>query len=374
MADLIQWARTAQRTGLLQLRSQEGKEIELVFRDGRIAFSSTNEKRNRWRAYLIYLGLTTGAEMEEAFRVREKTGASVASILVAQGTLTHEQATSTLTEKTLEDVCDVFLWPDGDFTFQPKVVEFGEALAINLDPIHLVFEGIRRNELWSRMNATIHPTSMFERTNEHLDDRDKWEDVRVAKHVFVNLDGNATVSELVDKLPFSRFRIYRAIAELLERRLLIPADVTAVSDRMRRTARKVDDARAAAANGRWTEAMEILQGLIVANPGRQDLIDELMSVTHGFERAVYEHNFTQEDVPVVTIGFEALSRMMIDQVAGFLLSRIDGRLTVREILRISPMPEFDGLRAFKRLLAAKVIDFPSRKAPQDILAGRLSRG
>lgn len=82
IADLIQWGRTAQRTGLLKLRSEDAREIDIVFRDGRIVFSSTNERRNRWRGYLIYLGLTTDAEMEAAFQTKQVTGASVASILV----------------------------------------------------------------------------------------------------------------------------------------------------------------------------------------------------------------------------------------------------------------------------------------------------
>ena len=87
IADLIQWGRTAQRTGLLKLRSEDAREIDIVFRDGRIVFSSTNERRNRWRGYLIYLAL-----------------------LVREGKITYDQALATLNEKTMEDVCDVFLW------------------------------------------------------------------------------------------------------------------------------------------------------------------------------------------------------------------------------------------------------------------------
>jgi len=45
---------------------------------------------------------------------------------------------------------------------------------------------------------------------------------------------------------------------------------------------------------------------------------------------------------------------------GFVVSRMDGRSSVAEILRISPLAELDALRSIKRLLGAKVIDFPSR--------------
>lgn len=363
IADLIQWGRTAQRTGLLKLNDDKGKEIQVVFRDGRIVFSSTNDKREQWRSYVIYHGYCSDEDFQEAFNIKEKTGASVASVLVHERKLTEEQAISTLSEKTIEDVCDVFLWRDGNFAFEPAVPTIKASLTINLDPIHVMCEGIRRAEVWDRIGSYIQPNSTFERTEEGLDESTSgWEDQRMARYVYVLLDGDITVADLAGRLPFGRYKIYRAVSELLERRLIRSGDVTLVHDREKRILKKLNDARAAAQAGRWTEAMEVLQGLATANPGREDIVKELLTVTRGFERAIYEHNFTRDDVPVVTIGPDAISHVNIYPAEAFLLSRIDGRLTVREVLRISPMSEFEGLRSFKRLLSAKVIDFPYRKA------------
>jgi hypothetical protein len=360
MADLIQWARTAQRTGFLRLNDDGGREVHVFFRDGRIVFSSSNERRSGWASYLKYLGICSEEDVEAAFRVKESTGASVASILVHEGKLTHEQAVATLGEKTIEDLCDVFLWPDGTFQFEPKLPAIKSAVIVDLDPIHIVCEGIRRAEVWSRMSAMIQPKNFFERSDQPLEEFGTWEDLRVARHVWILLDGNRSVDDVIEKLPFSRYKIYRAISELVERRLAQPTEVTAVVDREKRLLQKIEIAREAAAVGKWTEAMEILQGLATAHPGRADIVEELIAVTRGFERAVYEHNFSKADVPVVTIGPDSLARLNIYPTEAFLLSRIDGRLSVREILRITPVPEFDALRAFKRLLSAKIIDFPQR--------------
>jgi Domain of unknown function (DUF4388) len=368
MADLIQWGRTSQRTGLFKFTDERGKEIRVVLSDGRIVFSSTNEKRERWRNYLLYHGFCSEEDIEAAFRVQAATGAAAAAVLVQENKITQDQALSTLTEKTIEDVCDVFLWPEGAFEFEPTKAALKSSMTINVDPIHVVWEGLRRAEIWSRMNAYIHQTSFFESSDEGFDEKAKWEDALVARHVFTKIDANINVAELTERLPFSRFKIYRGISELLSHRLIHPTDITAVVDRERRLARKIDDARAAAAAGRWTEAMEILKGLIGANPGRPNIVQELVEVTRGFERSVYEHNFTKEDVPVVTIGEEAMSRLNIEPAEGFLLSRIDGRLTIRDILRITPMQELEALRAFKRLLAARVIDFPRRKVAAETTA------
>jgi hypothetical protein len=369
MADLIQWARTAQRTGLLKLADEHGKEIRLVFRDGRIVFSSSKDKRERLSGYLLYFGLCSEEDLEAAFRIQQATGAALASVLVREKKITREQALATLTEKTMEDVCDVFLWPDGSFDFEAVTGELKTAyLTIDIDPIQAVWEGLRRADIWNRMNAYIHPTSFYEATDDPFPDDEKWEDARVARHVLPKIDGNVTVGELVERLPFSRYKIYRSISELLSYRLIRRSDVTGIVDREKRVQRKLDDARRAAQAGRWTEAMEMLNGLASANPGRADIVEQLIEVTREFERSIHEHNFTRDDVPVVTIGADALSRLNIEPAGGFLLSRIDGRLRVRDILKISAMKEFDGLRAMKRLLSAKVIDFPHRKGPQDVPA------
>jgi hypothetical protein len=66
-------------------------------------------------------------------------------------------------------------------------------------------------------------------------------------------------------------------------------------------------------------------------------------------------------VPLVAIGMDALQRLTLTPADGFVVSRIDGRLSVADVLRISSLSELDALRTFKRLLGAKVIDFPFRR-------------
>jgi uncharacterized protein DUF4388 len=363
IADLIQWGRTAQRTGLLMVGDDAGKKIQIVFRDGRIIFSSTNEKRERWQAYLSYHGYCSKEDVEAAFKAAETDGVSLASTLVREGKITHDQAVETLTEKTIEDLCDVFLWKDGTFQFDPGTPNTTDSVIIDLDPVNVVWEGTLRTEVWTRLTAYIHPTSFYEHNARQVDGNGWWEDLPMAKHVWPHIDERRNVGDLIDRLPFSRYKIYRALSELLARQMIRQCDVTEIFDRKKRIQRHLGEAQSAMQAGRWTEAMEILRGLATANPDRLDILEELSKATRGFEESVLQHNFAKEDVPVVTIGPDSLTRLNLHPSEAFVLSRIDGRMTVRDILKISPMSEFDGLRAFKRLLSAKVIDFPIRKAP-----------
>jgi len=365
MADLVQWARTAQRTGVLTLTDEATRQIQVTFVDGRIVSSSTNEQRETYSAYLVYLGLCTDEDITAAMAAQRATGAMLASILVHERKIAFSDAVITLTSKTIEDLCDVFLWREGAFAFDPAAKRPAASIAIDLDPIRIVFEGLRRADVWSRICAVIYPSSFFEPTTEILPEETEWEDVRMARRVYPLLDGNTTVSDIVSQLPFSRYKVYRALSELLEKRVIRPSDVTGALDRERRVARKLAEARQAVADSRWTEALSILSGLATANPGRREILEELLDVTERFRRSVYEHNFTLDDVPVITIGPDATMHMNIEPIEAFIMSRVDGRMTVRDILRISPLSEFEGLRVFKRLQAAKVLDFPSRRTSAD---------
>ena len=363
IADVIQWARTAHRTGILKVKDdveKNPKELKVSFRDGRIVFSASNARREAFSRYIVFHGLCLQADVEEAIKTQEATGAMFASILVRNGKLTEKDAIATLTEKTTEDLCDIFLWKYGSFEFQPLGGGSVPSLPLGLDPIQIVAEGIRRVDVWNRITAYVHPRTFFEPTEADFSAVGPWEDERMAKFIRGYLDGQHNVDELLQILPFSRYKIFRAVSEMLDKKLIRPGEMTAIVDRERRTRNKLEEARGASKLGRWTEAMEILQGLVTANPGRTELRDELIKITDGFRDAIYAHNFVLKDVPVVTIGPDALSHVKLEPTDAFILSRIDGRMNVQQILKISPVNEFEGLRTFKRLLTAKVIDFPRR--------------
>lgn len=363
MPDLVQWARTAQRTGLLTLESEGGAKTEVAFRNGRIVFTSTNARREAYSRYLVYRRYCTQADIDDALGIQQRTGIMMASVLVRKEKLTEKDAIATLTEKTFEDLCSIFLWPEGSFMFTPQHSGPARFLPIDVDPIEVVMEGVRRSDMWSRMGGSIHPRSWYEANGEPFPEGIEWEDEGMARLIRSRLDGETSMNELVESLPFSRYKIYRAVSELLDHRLARPSDSTGTVDREARLRTKLAEVDASADGERFTEAMELLQGLSSANPGRKEILDRLIDLADRFRESIYRNNFTMADIPVMTVGLEALAHLRLDPVDGFLLSRIDGRLTVQEILRITPVREFEGLRCFKRLLRSKVIDFPHRRAP-----------
>ena len=342
MADLIQWTRTARRTGTLTLDNDAtGEQRKVVLENGSIISCSSNSPREYYGNYLVKLGYCTEEDISKALQIQRETGIM-------------------LCEKSLDNICDVFLWKDGSFVYDSAIPPIGKLISIHIDPIQIVVEGVRRAEQWSRLQARIHLDNVFEPGERTLPEDPRWADHKLAEVLLPSIDGRKTVREIVEAFPFSRFKIMSILGVLLEQRVIQSADLTAMGDRHKRLNLKLQEARAASSQGNWVEAMHILEGLASAHPDRKEIGDELAAVVAGFTGAVYETNFSSNDVPVVAIGSDAMARLKLSPEDGFILSRIDGRLTVAEILRISPLKEVDLLRALRRLFEAKVIDFPVR--------------
>lgn len=363
MADLIQWARTAQRSGVITVRHSAGpEERTIVLEHGRIVASGSNSPREYLGRYLVALGICTPAEVDRAVETQRETGVMIAEVFVMIGRLTEATAVSLLEEKTIDSIADVFLWKDGQFRYEPKSVAMRKKVAISLDPINLVLEGVRRADEWNRLRTILHPLSIYESTGRGLIAEARVEDRAMAERILAAVDGASNVADLVERLPFSQYRIYRALVDLLAHGAIRGGDVTGVVDRRKRFLMRMEEARLSSQAGDHVMALEILEGLLQSNPGEPTVEEDLARVTEAFRRQTYEVVLRPSDVPVVAIGPSALSRLRLTPQDGFVLSRVDGRLSVAEILRISPVREVAGLRILRRLLDAKVIDLPTRSS------------
>ncbi|MEO7328919.1 MAG: hypothetical protein ABI193_10095 [Minicystis sp.] len=91
-------------------------------------------------------------------------------------------------------------------------------------------------------------------------------------------------------------------------------------------------------NGEATQCVEICRGR---------LIDKYLARLGGRRR-----------VPRVVLGMDEIRYLSLDHRAGFLLSNIDGTMTVEEVLDVSGMAEFDALRLLDDFRERGVIDLP----------------
>jgi hypothetical protein len=89
-------------------------------------------------------------------------------------------------------------------------------------------------------------------------------------------------------------------------------------------------------------------------PGIAEVIEPARPL---FERAFEAYVGSIDQVPILAISEGVLATQGLDHRAGFLLSQIDGLMTVEHLLDISGMPRFEALRILASLLRSKTIRF-----------------
>jgi hypothetical protein len=89
-------------------------------------------------------------------------------------------------------------------------------------------------------------------------------------------------------------------------------------------------------------------------PGIAEVIEPARPL---FERAFEAFVGSMDQVPILAISEGVLATQGLDHRAGFLLSRIDGLMTIEHLLDIAGMPRFEALRILSSLLRSKTIRF-----------------
>lgn len=360
ISDLVQWARSAQKTGTLHLASDNGEnQIRVILRDGAVVWSSTTS-RQTFANYIVHLGICTQEQVAELLETAEKQGHMLGSVLVKSGLIDEARAVAALRQKTFEDLCDVFLWTGGDFSFEPLAPPQNAFLPFDLDPIEVMLEGRRRRRVWERLRASVVPVSCFKHTGAHLPYGRPWRFPSVVDSLIPLLDGLRTVDELLELLPFSRFSFFATLEELMDAKVVRPADVDLALRNDASVDSLIEGARQARAEGRWSDALLILEGLSSAHPGRRDVFDLMVEVADGFRESVFLHNFHRDDVPVATAAGRDAGKYRLDETARFVLSRVDGTLTVGTIIDTSMIDDTEALRTIKMLIEIKLIEFLNR--------------
>jgi tetratricopeptide (TPR) repeat protein len=108
--------------------------------------------------------------------------------------------------------------------------------------------------------------------------------------------------------------------------------------------------------GELRESLELFETLAQQNPGRMEV--------QGYYELVRSHLFGyfRERVPEasgvlkVKIGPEEIMKYNLPADAGFLIAMIDGSTSAHEVLALSGMDPFDGVRMIHRLLEAGIVE------------------
>jgi hypothetical protein len=354
LPDILQWIATGQKTGTLVLKRQS-IEKHLVFSEGRIHSSSSNDPRESLGQFLIRDGLVTEEQLFKALLRQESEGRLLGSILVTDGLITEERLKASLKAKAEESIYDLFLWQDGQFELQEGNIPHDVLVHVDLDVREVVFEGIRRSDDWARMRQAFPSDRIVFRRGPSAEETTE----PLERQVLDLVGAGKSMAEMALELRRSEYALAVVLFDLKARGVIDTED-TGVELR--------PDDPIGAVRALLTEAYERLQErrydaaahaymeVLAIDRLNQNAKKGLVAVADARGRDTASRAVPLDKVPHLTVDLASLTRENLDPQEAFVLTRVNGAWDVRSILKLCPIAEDVVLLIFSRLVERRLIE------------------
>jgi hypothetical protein len=353
LPEILQWISTGRKTGTLHVEHRSVHK-RIVFRDGVIHSSTSNDPRESMGQFLIRDRLITEEQLFRALLRQETEGRLLGAILVGDGVLSEEGMRHSLESKAEETIYDLFLWPEGKFEFKDGEVPANILVHVEMGVTSVIMEGIRRVDEWRRIKEVFPSMGTSFRVllaGPPLDDPAEQQALTLAA-------AGKTLSEMSLEMRRSEFETASLILDLYNRGMVavdqvkgdVPDDaVGSIKDLLSIARQRITERR-------WDAANQAFEKVLALDHLNQDAKKGLIAVGEARKKDRILRTVPLDNVPVLKMDVISLTRQNFDAREGFVLSRVNGEWDVRSILKLCPMSEEDALLIFARLLERKVIE------------------
>jgi hypothetical protein len=234
LPDLLQWLGGGGKTGKLRVeRNKIGKWI--LFRDGRVVASWSNEPRELLGQFLVSRGKIDEKTLRAALAVKENSEQQLGEILVSMDVIDQEELTRNLTAKAEETIFSLFDWEQAVFRFLDEDVDESTiAFPIDLRVEDVLLRGMQRLDESRRIRTVFNDPGIVLRHTDRPPPGTVLGN-SMARGIYESINGERTVAEillhshaseyLVTKFLFELFR--SGIVEIARVRVLVGVETDA---------------------------------------------------------------------------------------------------------------------------------------------------
>jgi hypothetical protein len=221
LSDLFQLVSTAAKTGMLYICRDDQKR-EIYFKKGSIIYASSSGSEDQLLGNLILSrNKISKADLERALSIQKLTGKKLGAVLLEMTKLTREELLAFLRMQVEDIVYNLFGWNSGEFIFYDGRLPPAEQITAELNTMNVIMEGSRRIDEWIKIREVLPPEDVTLEMTRNL--KAKSSTVKLAVddlRLLPLIDGERTVSELLQISPTGEFHTRKALANLITLGLL----------------------------------------------------------------------------------------------------------------------------------------------------------
>lgn len=356
LAELLQWIAEGDKTGTLHL-DNGSVEKQLYFRRGRVIGTSSSNPKEYLGHVLVSHGYMTELELVNALEMQEESQVLLGEILTSIGLISNEDLDRVLYLKSEECIYDLFGWPDGEFQFVDGELPENSFQPIDLNVTRVVLQGTKRLDEWERIGRYIPSPNAVAVAVGDLTSEDP-----VDAAVLCAVDDDRTVTEIALHTHSSEFHVCSILVEQIVAgniKMVRPRELDPDSGGPVATggsAGLLEQGRRRVAELDYIGGLRCLRAARSLEPDSPQVAEALRETAESIRRALADRGIEMSSVPRISADIEDVNSLDLSPDEGFLLSRMNGSLSIEVILKISPMDRLEAQVAFLRLEKAGYIE------------------
>ncbi len=370
-ADLLQWVSQSRKTGTLAVEGSEYNK-KIYFREGLVVASSSENPKEYLGYYLVGWNYLTEEELQELLDMQDRHGTLLGELLVIIGRISREDLTRILQIKTEETIYELFLWEEGDFRFLENILPAKKFQPLGLAIDMLVLEGVRRKDEWLRIRNSNADPQWIPKLIRAVDVQNIG---ATELGILREINGRSSVEEisLACRLPiFHTLHFVHSGVEAGLFELRPPTTTEIVIPGFSQGAWRVllKEAERAVAAGDLMRAWRQLRELREKHSQQREANELATGIEGKIAQELEKRHLDDSAVLELAVPPAALFSLECSPEEGFLLSRINGAYTMREIVRQMPGSEVETRLLVDRLLQRRALRVKDQKAgSRDLRAG-----
>lgn len=363
LADLLQWASGAQKSGRFDFR--QGSVVKNVYiQDGVIVGAASNQATEMLGHVLVARGKLFEEQLRAGLLARRDRDEFLGQILVRLGFVSREDLLHALVERTEEIVYSLFEWEDADFSFEPEARPGPQVVLISLAVDQVLLKGVHRHDEKRRI-CEVFPDGRVVLAPSDRKPPPQILEHPLARRIFEHLDGHRSIDEVAFLLHASPFPVLKFLHEAyrlglveivtLEGRpmALVTGEAPDTELSQLTGSARADAARGKLENGDPEAALALLDDETVeGNPDAAAIRDD---AERAFVEKVYRDELPLGSLPELNRPLDELMGEAIRSEEFFVLSRMDGAMSIRDLVEIAPMRESETVRLVRRLVRRGLI-------------------
>jgi hypothetical protein len=357
VSDLLQYLASNQATGTLVV-THDDVDISIYFRGGAIISSASTKPTLFLGHFLVSHGFISEEELATAMARQDISRSLLGKILVDQGSLTAPELERMLRLKAEETIYELFTWSDGEFRFNDDELPDYEMIPLAISVSKLILEGLERLYEWDKIQQLIPslqavPVSVCDLVEggAELDEGDR--------SILAAVNDDRSIEEICLHSHASEYRVCSLLIGLVEESKLKLVRPRMVAPAASAVATSADDlatqAKTCFDDGDLESALRFAQAAASLEPDNRVIEAEVNRVKNELRQRIAAAGISAQAVPHLEVAAAQLTTMSLSPQEGFILSRINGSITVSAIVKISPMSELEANLMIWKLLKSELI-------------------